>query len=728
MKTLLGMVLTTSLLCQMTLAQNPTPPQQEQNDPQDVVRISTKLVQTDVVVTDKNDQIIQDLTLEDFKVFENGKRQDLKFIEFVGVGSEPRVEGSLTIGGQVAESSVTRNLSARELRRVFAFVVDDLTIPFDDLTNVRKLLLNFVDNQMRDGDLVAIVRVIGGNGLLQQFTSDKRILRRAILQITPQLHAFSAFNNLPSPDKISIDLAQAAADEGANFPDAAISAGNSNLDVSDEGVTRGLRVLSTLTTASEVINSMKVLPGRKSMVLLSGGLPLFESNSSQVSVGGSTMTVAEGRSYIGNVSYMLRQLADRATRAGVVINTMDVRGMQANRGVSGFTDPGNEATSSLFGGASGGRGFGRLPNMGEFDNLSLDTLSGHSGLAMLADTTGGVSVVNTDNFSAGLERVMTRSSYYLLAYAPGEAFDGKFHKLEIKVNRPGAKVYTRQGYFAIAEPPTKVLSKEQAIVRAAMYPLARREVNVAGTLLYRFTSENKADVDINLLIDANDLNFKEAEGGHKRAAFDVVGFVVDSVGKSQDGFSQTVTADLGQEEYQRALKSGISFTGHAVLAPGSYQLRAVVSEVDSGRLGTVTQYLEVPDLSKSRLAMSSIFLFGVDLAAGAKAAPVPLSALRRLQHNLDLRYAAVIYNARVDAGKPQLRSQLIISQGKKILFQEPEQPVPLPIQNGQMAKIGQFSLAKARPGRYMLTLVITDPLADKKQKTLVRSIDFDLVD
>lgn len=728
MKKILITAGTIALLYSIVLTQTTTPPTQREPDPQDVVRISTSLVQTDVVVTDKNDQIIPDLKLEDFKVYDNGKRQDLKFIEFVGVDTEPRSEGSLNIAGQPVEPYVTRNLTAKDLRRVFAFVVDDLTIPFDDLTSVRKLLSGFVDTQMRDGDLVVIVRVVGGNGLLQQFTSDRQILRRAISQITPRLHAYSAFNNLPSPTKLSTDLAQAAASEGADFPEAAISGANSNLDLSTDGVTQGLRMLATLSTASELINNMKLLPGRKSLVLLSGGLPLFDSSPNEVSVGGASISVPEGRTYVTNLTYLLRQLADRASRAGVVINTMDVRGIKANRGVSRFSDEGNEATSALFGGANGGRGFGRTPNMAQFDNLSLDTISGHVGLQALADTTGGVAVVNTDNFKDGLEKVMSRSSYYLLAYTPGEPFDGKFHKLEVKVERSGAKVYTRQGYFATADAPAKALTKEQLIVRAAMSPLARRDVNVAGTLLYRFTSENRADIDINLLIDANDLGFNVDNNGRHHATFDVVGFVVNSTGKAEDGFSQTITADFSAEQYQHALANGISFTGHAELPPGGYQLRAVVSESETGRLGSVSQYLEVPDLTKKKLTTSSIFLYGIDIAAGSKASPEPLSALRRLQRKLDLRYAAVIYNPKLEDGKPQVRCQLIISRGNKILFQETEQQVPGPVQNGQMAKVGQFSLAKAQPGRYVLTLVITDPLADKKGRTVIRSIDFDLVD
>src|SRR5207248_3132243 len=214
----------------------------------------------------------------------------------------------------------------------------------------------------------------------------------------------------------------------------------------------------------------------------------------------------------------MRQLTDRASRAGVVINTMDVRGLKAQRGVSRFTDPGNEATSALFGGATGGGAgnFRRRPNEGMFDNLALDTMSGHQGLQMLA-----------------------------------------------------------------------------------------------GTLQYRFTPDNRADIDINLVIDTNNLDFKQDADGKYHATFDVVGFVINSLGKSQDGFSQTITANFSPEEYKQAQSNGISFTGHAELPPGHYQLRAVVREAETGRLGTVSQYLEVPDLAKKRLTMSSVFLYGV---------------------------------------------------------------------------------------------------------------------
>jgi len=568
--------------------------------------------------------------------------------------------------------------------------------------------------------LVAIVRVVGGGGLLQQFTTDKRILRRAIDRITPRSHAFSAFSSLQTPEAINTQRLAAVADAGAPFEAEAISSANSNIDSSEEGITRGFRALTTLFVAGDVTNSMKSLPGRKSMVLISGGLPLSESNLNQVNVGGAPVPIIETRAYLGNVSYLLRLLVDRAGRAGVVINTMDIRGLKASRGVSRFTDPGNEASSHFGSGPTPGQG--RLPSMGTFDNLSLDTLSGHQGLQALADSTGGVSAVNSSNFAEGLERILARSSYYILAYTPSEPFDNKYHKLEIKVTRPGAKTYAREGYIATPDSARGPLSKEDAIVKAAMSPLAKRDVELAGRLQFRFLPENVAEVDINILVNANKLDFKQSTDGKYKASFDVVGFLVNSMGKTMGGFSQTVTTELTPADYKRALALGLSYTAHAQLPPGAYQLRAVVRETDTGRLGSMSQYLEVPDLSKKNLTASSIFLYAV----APNGTPQPLTALRQLPRQQDLRYAAVIYFPKVSDGKTQLTSQVIVSQGDRIVFQEAEQPITGPVQNDQMVKIGQLGLNKAQPGRYVLTLLLKEP--GKKEKTIIRSVDFNLVD
>ena len=125
--------------------------------------------------------------------------------------------------------------------------------------------------------------------------------------------------------------------------------------------------------------------------------------------------------------------------------------------------------------------------------------------------------------------------------------------------------------------------------------------------------------------------------------------------------------------------------------------------------------------------MSSMFLYASS-ATNAKNSREQLPATRVISRKNDLRYVAIVYNAKTDSNKSQLRSRLIISQGGKVLFQEPEQPLETRGNaEGQYVKIGQLGLSKVSPGRYVLTFVVND-LADKKHTTVSRSIDFTVVD
>ena len=98
-------------------------------------------------------------------------------------------------------------------------------------------------------------------------------------------------------------------------------------------------------------------------MLVSGGLPLIEASQNQVKINGVPTNIAETRSMYTNVSYLLRQLTDRASRAGVVINTLNIRAQGGVKGVSGFTDPGNEGRSGLLPNAGGDETFGRAADL-----------------------------------------------------------------------------------------------------------------------------------------------------------------------------------------------------------------------------------------------------------------------------------------------------------------------------------------------------------------------------
>jgi len=691
------------------MAQIPNSPQKPPQEvaPEDVLRITTELVQADVVVTDKNDQVVTDLKLEDFEVYDNGKKQELKFVELVSIDTPRKdtLERTAKIAPGV-DASVPTDFTAKDVRRVMAFVVDDVTIPAEDMPRVRKLLADFVDNKMADGDLVAIVRTVGGKGLLEQFTTDRQILRRAISQLgvrsIPPYLSFAGDDTgriSAPPSPLSDATATQTINSGSEF------AGPG------EGTNQIPRALLALSVSNYVVDSLRQIPGRKSLVLLSGGLPLFQVTSGNV---------------VGDIGQLFRFLTDNATRSGVVINTMDVRGLSAAGVVAPFVDtPGK---SALGGGTFAGGDVSTVGRGYDITMLGERSLTEQLTLRALASNTGGVSVVNTNNFAEGLERVLNRSKgYYRLAYRPSEKFDSKFHKVTIKVRRSGVHTYAAEGYFAREDKSSAPVTKEDEIIRAATSPLVKRNLDVAAELQYKFLPGNQAQLDINTFIDARKLQFKRGGDGKYQTSFDVAGFVFDQLGRSRGGISQTVNIDFAEEDYQRALTNGISYTASTQAPPGYYQVRLVVREVGTGKIGSVSRYFEVPDLSNKQLTMSSVLLYQIN-PSGADKNPQQLSATRVISRKQDLRYALIVYNAKLDNNMAQVRSQLIVSQANNVLFKEPEQPVlTTGSAPGQLVKVGQLGLSKVNPGRYVLTLVVTDPLADKKHQTVWRSVDFTVV-
>ena len=726
MRNALAFLLSACLLAATAGAQTAPPAQttQPQDDEDDVVRITSALVQTDVVVIDKEDRIVSDLKLSDFEVYENGKRQDLKFMEFVSVAGDRRTEGTRPGAGLPESARIERELTTRDVRRVIAFVVDDLTIPQKDAVTVRNVIRDFVDNKMQQGDLVAIVRTIGGKGLLQQFTSDKALLRRAIAQITISPHYYSAFDN---PEQTGLSRGDLIASGGGDVNVAEIN--ELSRTVTDE-TTRITRGLMGLATANSVIDSLREIPGRKSVVIFSAGVPVLQSKMSQVTGDAAGVRDVPVETYGGSsgaygvVQQTLNRLRDNAVRSGVVVNTMDPRGLASQRGVAGFqSTPGQSALGG------GNPGFGRGVSNVEQAILgpSLGAGAEHLSLRALSDATGGVSVINTNDFGEGLDRVLAYSrGYYVLAYTPVEKFDNKFRKLDVKVKRSGVKVLKHTGYFAREDTRPSARTKEEQVLAAVRSPLARRDVDVNSNLSLRMTPPKGADLGINLLIDPKTLTFKEADG-KQTTSLDVVGFIYDELGKLRGGFSETINTSLTPENYQEALRTGLTYSANTQLPPGYYQLKAVVRESGTGHVGSISRYIEVPDLTKGRLTMSSIFLHAVEPSGGGT--PAPLTALRQLSRKQDLRYSAIVYNAKQSGGKPQLTAQTIISRDDKVIYRSPEQPVV--VRGGdavQSVVVEQIGLPKAAAGRYVLTFIITDTQADKKNQTITRSIDFNLVD
>ena len=160
-----------------TTAPTPTPAPQEDSE-DDVVRITTNLVQFDTVVTDGAGRQVTDLRPEDFEVLVDGKPQDIT--NFAYVSTEAGTVSPMPVAARGAPPPPPARLRPEQVRRTIALVVDDLNASFDSLVDVRRALKKFVDEQMQPRDLVAIIRTSAGMGALQQFTSDKRLLHKAL--------------------------------------------------------------------------------------------------------------------------------------------------------------------------------------------------------------------------------------------------------------------------------------------------------------------------------------------------------------------------------------------------------------------------------------------------------------------------------------------------------------------------------------------------------------------
>ena len=741
----ISILLLASTVASQVTPQNGKPGSPDSDQP---IRIGTDLVQLDVVITDKNGRIVKGLTRDDFDLFEKGKKQPLSFFEFVDALRDSQGKDLAA-----AQQAAARGLAEREVSRVFAFVVDDLTVRFEDLTYVRQMLLNFIDSQMQPSDLVAIIRTVGGKGLLQQFTTDKELLRRAIAALLPVGHPLnrpeSAWGDRGLiSERIGQDM-QGSGLQPTSASARALSEGSGGdqlsssedsfgqtieaMDVNSvaDEADKSLRAFMTLSTASFVIDSMQELPGRKSLVLISGGLPLLGAQS------GATAS---------RVSNLLNLLTDNATRASVAIHTMDVRGLQILTDFKVFEEsplstpamPTPPEQTQIGTRRSGGvrtidprTKAASVMDLNTLGNRSaFNGLDAQEGLKALASATGGISVINTNNFNKGMEKILAASEgYYLLAYTPSDSkFDGDFRKIEVKVKTEGLKVHSRRGYFAREEKGAAPANKQEQLLAAIKSPLARRDVDLDAVLIYKAAAPNRGAIDIHLAIDPKKLEFEQA-ADKKQINLDVAGFVFDEFGKLRGGFSETIKPDLSADEYSKAEKGGLNYSANTELPSGVYQVRLVVRDNKTGALGTLSRYFEVPDLSKGRLAASSLLLGSVPASNSKPGSINWITVNRRVSRKNNLIYATSVYNAKLKDGRPQVATQLTVTRNGKTIYQSPEEPVAIsPANPSQLMRVGQLKVSSLPAGKYIMTLKIIDTLAEKRAHTLSRKMDFTVVD
>ena len=733
----------------------PGAPATVEHDEDDVVRITSNLVQIDAVVTDKKGRQVTDLKAEEFEILADGKPQQITNFSYVQNVADPE---AATTPAQLAgdKSGVVAPPPARlrpeQVRRTVAFVFNDLEMSWESVYYARKAIKKFVDEQMQPGDFVAILPASGGSGALQQFTNDKRLLNAAVknLRWQPQFgHGIRPFEP-PVAGTSSSRFEEPAAGRSSPFDE-------SDAERSFFSQRRERFSVATLNSLDSVVSALSDLPGRKSLVLLSDGIPLPppEEDSGRVLAG-------------------INRVIESANRASVIIYTVDARGLQ---------------TFSLYDAS-----VGTLPSPQAVGQMlsaqSREMTDSQRGMRALAEETGGVAYVNSNDIGGGVRRALEdQRGYYLIGYRPEEGtFDPatgrmRYHKLTLNVTRPGLKVRTRRGFFGFTgkslTPATVPLTRAQQLRAALVSPFPAGDVSLRLTSFFARDLKEGSYVRSCVHIDAQDLTFRRQPDGTYKSVIDVVALAFGAKGQVVNEANTTHTMTVTESGYKRILQAGLLYNLVVpAKKPGGYQLRIAVRDTATERTGSASQYVEVPDVKKGRLALSGMVIKSLDsspaapaptpapAAAPKPAAPpepvtaaeaenVPTSnvappdapegpappaadpqgspAVRRFRRGSTVDYGFYIYNAKADraGGRPHLQTQMRLFRDGKLVYEGkvfPFDAQPLNVQ-GDIGAGGRLQLGKALvPGEYALQMIVTDLLAKEKQRVVAQWIDFEIVD
>ncbi|MCW5970309.1 MAG: VWA domain-containing protein [Blastocatellales bacterium] len=738
-----------------TPAQTPAPAPQEP-----VVRIATELVQIDFVVTNREGKLVGGLGREDFELLEDGRPQQ---ISHFAVGTASRPAAWITTPARRTPSANNPGSNSApvpvEVRgRHIVLLVDDFHLAPENLSFAKRTLERFLREQMAAGDQVAIAATSGTIGLFQQFTDDRTILERAINRLSVQQRSATTPFDVPritdyqaelidlgDPDALELavqELLRLESPQTATPPQpggggggggaggaAATTGGMSPRErAAQQARSRARQIVaenanytnSTLIAVEGTVRNLRELPGRKLVVLLSDGFFLGGTNNAR--------------------HLDIRRITDAATRAGVVIYSIDARGLYATTPAGDASQP-----SGIELALPGARS--------RIESSGLEAQ--RDGLNALARDTGGFPVFNNNNLSLALERILAdNETYYVIAWEPEQSYrDGRFRKIEVRLpNHRDLKVRTRKGYFAPddraaaraeARAATRardaekkgekaVLSLKEEEIRkglSKLFPL--REIPVEFAADFVDTEESGSIAVITAQIDAATLRFTAAEE-RLRTTLDIVTVVFDERGKIARQFSDKIDLNLPPAVHERIVRRGFTYRKIAQLKPGFYQARIAVREEATGQMGSATRWVEVTDTSQKKLTLSSLMLTTAEPPAQAETAsepagyePRPTQASRRFSPADSIDFLIFAYNAKVDKGRADLVVQSQVFAGSKLIYSTPLVRIPAdeladPLRIPYAARL---SLQGFEPGDYELRLLVIDRFA---KTTADRRVNFSI--
>jgi VWFA-related protein len=406
---------------------------------------------------------------------------------------------------------------------VTVILIDALNTPFLSRPYAQEQVIRFL-RQIQPNDRVALYGLTDTLQVLHDFTSDSSALVQAVASYQP--------GKLADPGEEAIEPSSATGVPGLRgfFLDVDREVRNFNAESREK---------ATLAVLKAIADHLSAIPGRKNLIWLSGSFP-FSIGMNSIDM----QDLAAHRSFAEDLDRAARIFND----ANLAIYPVDARGLTL---------------------------------------AGLDA-SGLTTMEVLAERTGGKAAYITNDIRGAIRRAIedSRVSYTLGYYSEIQKFDGKFHSIKVKVDRPGVDVRARRGYFALPDPQLNPKQRKKIFEEASLSPLDATGIGMT-VQVQGFTLPKARSVIAQIWLNAHDFRFEETDG-REDAAIDFVIAQRDGKGRIMSNSDETVGLRLLPTSYAKAEKEGIYYTKEVELSPDAVELRVVVRDASSDMFGSVT--------------------------------------------------------------------------------------------------------------------------------------------
>jgi VWFA-related protein len=658
-----------------------------QDTTDDVIKISTDLMQTNVTVVDKDGKFVEGLKPEQFVLKIDGKPARIDFFEPV-ITSRPVTNlTEKTENGTPAADDPASKVSLRE--RKVVFFVDDFHMGLDSMARTRSTITHFIDSDMMPLDQVLIVTSSGNLGALQMFTSNKALLRAAVDRLRVFPNTAPDTDQPPMPEYVAVRIANDDTQAADYYVDQMLKSFNTSgstplnraaaLDMIKNRAVRIVTAMaaSTRDTLSSIENLLRTTThykGRKIVFLLSDGFYL------------------ESKHVAYSTTENLERSIDLATRSGASIYSIDARGL----------------FSIALGSAANERpmdGQGRIERGAMFEEAA-----SQAALSTLANETGGRFLKNQNYFDKWVDHVLDENtSYYVLAWTPDkdELLAKKFKGIDVDiVGRPDLKVREQRGYLTVQDKPDPKAKDAEKNHLALQLSLNYLDVPGLGGVL-----------NTSVQIPTVGLNY--GAKNDQPAKLDIQAGIFDKQDKQVGSFKTGLTVNPPRAAGDAA-SPAVIYNDKKPLPPGLYQVKLRVQEVTPGKVGQAIQWMEIPDLSKSQLTIGSLFLGGKVVGAGAQAESAPAQVQFSVDHKFSspiaLDFMSFIYNASraMNSGDVNLATRIeILNTDGAAIVDTTLRPL-LTKGNSDLARIpvrGSIKQQALSPGNYLLRMTVADNIS-----------------